>query len=70
MTQVPLLTHAKWRTFTQPPLPAAGSAGHMLSLAMESRAAADSSSYFSGSLFLIERLHKAASSLATCPSSN
>jgi predicted lactoylglutathione lyase len=41
MTQVMLLTHAKWRTFTQRPLPAAGSAGHMLSLAMESRAAVD-----------------------------
>ena len=39
--QVMLLTHAKWRTFTQRPLPAAGSAGHMLSLAMESRAAVD-----------------------------
>jgi predicted lactoylglutathione lyase len=39
--QVMLLTHAKWRTFTQRALPPAGSAGHMLSLALESRAAVD-----------------------------
>ncbi len=38
---VMLLSHAKWRTFTQRPFPAAGSAGHMLSLSMESRAAVD-----------------------------
>ncbi|CAN5458620.1 glyoxalase [soil metagenome] len=39
--QVMVMTHAKWQTMTQRPLPAAGSAGHMLSLAMESRAAVD-----------------------------
>jgi predicted lactoylglutathione lyase len=39
--QVMLVTHAKWRTFTQRPFPPAGSAGHMLSLAMESREAVD-----------------------------
>lgn len=39
--QVMLVTHAKWRTFTQRPFPPAGSAGHMLSLAMESRDAVD-----------------------------
>lgn len=38
---VMLITHAKWRTFTQRPLPAAGTAGHMLSLALDSRAAVD-----------------------------
>jgi predicted lactoylglutathione lyase len=38
---VMLLTHAKWRNFTQRPFPPAGSAGHMLSLAMDSRAAVD-----------------------------
>ncbi len=37
--QVMLLTHAKWRTFTQRPFPAAGTSGHMLSLAVDSRAA-------------------------------
>ena len=36
-----LLTHAKWRTFTDRPFPPAGSAGMMLSLAMESRDAVD-----------------------------
>lgn len=39
--QVMVVTLAKWRTFTQRPLPAAGSAGHMLSLALESREAVD-----------------------------
>ncbi|MBD9580743.1 lactoylglutathione lyase [Delftia sp. DLF01] len=39
--QVMLVTHAKWRTFTQRPLPPAGSCGLMLSLARESRAAVD-----------------------------
>ncbi len=34
---VMLLTHAKWRTFTQRPFPAAGTAGLMLSLAMDGR---------------------------------
>jgi len=36
-----LLTHAKWRTFTQRPLPPAGTSGVMLSLAMDSRDAVD-----------------------------
>jgi predicted lactoylglutathione lyase len=39
--QVMLITHAKWRTFTQRPFPAAGTAGLMLSLALESRDAVD-----------------------------
>lgn len=39
--QVMLLTHARWRTFTQRPFPATGSAGHMLSLTMDSREAVD-----------------------------
>lgn len=38
---VMLLSHAKWRSFTQRPFPPAGSAGHMLSLSMDSRAAVD-----------------------------
>ena len=38
---VMLLTHAKWRTLTQRPFPPAGSAGHMLSLALDSREAVD-----------------------------
>ncbi|MFC4822109.1 VOC family protein [Dokdonella ginsengisoli] len=38
---VMLLTHAKWRTFTQRPLPPAESAGHMLSLSMDTRDAVD-----------------------------
>ena len=38
---VMLLTHAKWRTFTQRPLPPAGTSGVMLSLAMDSRDAVD-----------------------------
>lgn len=38
---VMLLTHAKWRTFTERPLPPAGAAGLMLSLAMDSRDAVD-----------------------------
>lgn len=38
---VMVITHAKWRSFTQRPLPAAGTAGHMLSLALDSRAAVD-----------------------------
>ena len=36
-----LLTHAKWRSFTERPLPPAGSAGVMLSLSMDSRGAVD-----------------------------
>ena len=42
--QVALLSHAKWRTFTQRPFPPAGSAGHMLSLSMETREAVDAMS--------------------------
>lgn len=38
---VMLITHAKWRTFTQRPFPAAGTAGSMLSLALDSREAVD-----------------------------
>jgi predicted lactoylglutathione lyase len=38
---VMLLTHAKWRTFTQRPFPAAGAIGSMLSLSMDSRDAVD-----------------------------
>lgn len=38
---VMLVTHAKWRTFTQRPFPLAGSAGSMLSLSMETRDAVD-----------------------------
>lgn len=36
-----LLTHAKWQTMTTRPLPAAGSAGSMLSLSLEKRADVD-----------------------------
>ena len=36
-----LLTHAKWRTFTDRPLPPPGTTSVMLSLAMESREAVD-----------------------------
>jgi uncharacterized protein len=39
--QVMLVTHAKWRTFTQRPFPPAGTSGHMLSLALDSRGAVD-----------------------------
>jgi predicted lactoylglutathione lyase len=39
--RVMLLTHAKWRTFTQRPFPPPGTAGHMLSLSMDSRAGVD-----------------------------
>ncbi|HEY1391757.1 MAG TPA: VOC family protein [Methylibium sp.] len=37
-----LLTHAKWRTFTERPLPPPGTSATMLSLAMDSRDAVDS----------------------------
>ena len=37
-----LLTHAKWRTFTERPLPPAGTSAVMLSLALDSRDAVDS----------------------------
>lgn len=36
-----LLTHAKWRTFTERPLPPPGATGVMLSLSMDSRDAVD-----------------------------
>lgn len=36
-----LLTHTKWRTFTQRPFPPAGTSGSMLSLSMDSRGAVD-----------------------------
>lgn len=36
-----LLTHAKWRTFTDRPLPPAGSSAVMLSLSVDSREAVD-----------------------------
>lgn len=39
--QVMLITHARWRMFTQRPFPPAGTASHMLSLALDSRAAVD-----------------------------
>ena len=38
---VMLLTHAKWRTFTERPFPPAGTAKHMLNLSLDSRAAVD-----------------------------
>jgi predicted lactoylglutathione lyase len=36
-----LLTHAKWRTFTERPLPPAGTSGVMLGLTLDSREAVD-----------------------------
>ena len=36
-----LLTHAKWASFTERPLPAAGSVGMMLNLSVDSREAVD-----------------------------
>ncbi|KAA0068713.1 VOC family protein [Rhodanobacter sp. T12-5] len=38
---VMVVTHAKWRTFTQRPFPPAGTCASMLSLALESRDAVD-----------------------------
>lgn len=38
---VMLIGHARWRTFTPRPFPAPGTAGHMLSLALDSRQAVD-----------------------------
>lgn len=38
---VMLLTHAKWRSFTQKPFPPEGTVGHMVSLALDSKAAVD-----------------------------
>lgn len=38
---VMLISHAKWRTFTQRPFPPEGAVKSMLSLSMESRAAVD-----------------------------
>ncbi|RZJ09420.1 MAG: lactoylglutathione lyase [Haliea sp.] len=42
--QLMLLTHAKWRSFTQRPFPPAGTSGLMLSLSMDSREAVDAMS--------------------------
>lgn len=39
--QVMVITHAKWRTFTDRPFPPAGSCNSMLSLALDSREAVD-----------------------------
>jgi predicted lactoylglutathione lyase len=39
--QVMLLTHAKWRTFTERPFPPAGTASVMLTLSLDSRDAVD-----------------------------
>ena len=39
--QAMLLTHAKWQTFTERPLPPPGTSGVMLSLALDSREAVD-----------------------------
>lgn len=39
--RVMLVTHAKWRSFTQRPFPPAGTSGHMLSLSLDSRDAVD-----------------------------
>ena len=39
--QAMLLTHAKWQTFTEQPLPPPGTSGVMLSLALDSREAVD-----------------------------
>jgi uncharacterized protein len=39
--QVMLITHAKWRAFTQRPFPPKGTASHMLSLTLDSREAVD-----------------------------
>jgi len=36
-----LLTHAKWRTFTQRPIPPSGSSEVMLALALDNRGAVD-----------------------------
>jgi predicted lactoylglutathione lyase len=36
-----LLTHAKWRTFTERPIPPAGTSEVMLTLSMDSREAVD-----------------------------
>ena len=38
---VMLLTHAKWRSFTDRPFPPAGTAGSMLNLSLDSREAVD-----------------------------
>jgi uncharacterized protein len=39
--RVMVISHAKWRTFTDRPFPAPGTAGHMLSLSVDSREAVD-----------------------------
>ncbi len=41
VVHVMLISHARWRTLTSRPFPAPGSAGHMLSLSVDSRAAVD-----------------------------
>jgi predicted lactoylglutathione lyase len=46
---VMLLSHAKWRTFTQRPFPPAGTSASMLSLAMESRGAVDAMNHAAAS---------------------
>lgn len=46
---VMLLSHAKWRTFTQRPFPPAGTSASMLSLAMESRDAVDAMNHAAAS---------------------
>jgi uncharacterized protein len=38
---VMLLSHAKWRSFTEMPLPPVGTAGHMLNLSLDSKEAVD-----------------------------
>jgi predicted lactoylglutathione lyase len=38
---VMLLSHAKWRSFTEMPLPPVGTAGHMLNLSLDSKKAVD-----------------------------
>ncbi|RYZ00975.1 MAG: lactoylglutathione lyase [Comamonadaceae bacterium] len=46
--QVMLVTLARWRTFTQRPLPPAGTSGLMLSLALDSRDAVDAMNLAAG----------------------
>ena len=47
-----LLTHAKWRTFTERPLPPSGTSGVMLSLAMDSRDLADPDGHLWGAFWM------------------
>lgn len=44
-----LLTHAKWKTFTERPLPPKGSTGVMLSLSVDSRDAVDTMNHAAAS---------------------